>query len=48
LKPRIARIGYPEVNIRSRNLSGGPERPGKSQEMYIDYPNIRRGDSGLG
>jgi hypothetical protein len=44
LKPWIACTAFLQVNYSCRNLSGGPERPGKVVDSYIDYINIRRGD----
>jgi hypothetical protein len=47
LKPWNTQIGFPEGNIRCRNLSGQPGRPGKGQGSYIGYPNITKGDARL-
>ena len=44
LKPWNTQIGFPEGNIRCRNCSGQPGRPGKGQGSYICYPNITKGD----
>jgi hypothetical protein len=43
LKPRNTHTGFPELNIRCRDVSGEPRRLGKGLGSRIDYPNIRKG-----
>jgi hypothetical protein len=43
LKPWNTHTGFPEVNIRCRNVSSELRRPGKGPGSWIDYPNIRKG-----
>ena len=43
LKPWNTHTGFPELNIRCRDVSGGLRRLGKGLGSYIDYPNIRKG-----
>jgi hypothetical protein len=42
LKPQNTHTGFPELNIRCRDVSGKLSRPGKGLGSWIDYPNIRK------
>ena len=42
-KPHMACMNFPEVNIRSENLSGGLEGPGEDQETTLILGKIAWG-----
>jgi hypothetical protein len=43
LKPWNTHTGFPELDIRCRDVSGELRRSGKGLGSQIGYPNIRKG-----